>query len=346
MAAAAALVSRTVVAGAADFTAGAWWSPDGLCVLTAGDDSVVRGYDLVVSGGAASPAFALGAALAASEPEHVRDCAWLPSRPAFACAALDQPVHLRDGFDGRRLASYAAADRGTGRPLSAVAVAFSPDGRRLLAGYRGGTRVFDVDRPGGESELRAGDGPREVVSALDACGSVYAEATYGGRVAVRAVSDGARVCELLGAPDRGVTQVLFAPDGVRLFAGGRRGADIVCWDVRHTRSELGRVTRACAGAQRLQFSLSPGDGRYLATGSDAGGAVVYDLLSPASPAARLAADAGCVVNAAAFCPAAAAGRSLVALATGARRRADDSERPQPGAPRPRLELWSFAHEGE
>ena len=43
---------------------------------------------------------------------------------------------------------------------------------------------------------------------------------------------------------QGVTQVRFSPNGMLLCAGARKCGDIVCWDVRKPKQELGRMTRA------------------------------------------------------------------------------------------------------
>ena len=53
------------------------------------------------------------------------------------------------------------------------------------------------------------------------------------------------------------------------FSGGRAHSDLICWDLRTTRSELGRVRRTLDSNQRISFDLDPW-GKYLATGSQDG----------------------------------------------------------------------------
>ena len=48
-----------------------------------------------------------------------------------------------------------------------------------------------------------------------------------------------------------------------LWVGGRNHSDIVCWDLRGTRSEVGRVRRYLATNQRLAFDLDPWGAQYV-----------------------------------------------------------------------------------
>ena len=53
------------------------------------------------------------------------------------------------------------------------------------------------------------------------------------------------------------------------YSGGRAHSDLICWDLRTTRSELGRVRRTSDSNQRISFDLDPW-GKYLATGCQSG----------------------------------------------------------------------------
>ena len=55
--------------------------------------------------------------------------------------------------------------------------------------------------------------------------------------------------------------------------GGRSHSDLVCWDLRNTRCELGRVKRALTSNQKMTFSLDPW-GKYIATGTQDGKCVL------------------------------------------------------------------------
>ena len=59
--------------------------------------------------------------------------------------------------------------------------------------------------------------------------------------------------------------------------GGRGSDDIVCWDVRSLRQELGRVERPLATNQRMYFDLdSSRGGQHLVTGSHSGDILIYN----------------------------------------------------------------------
>ena len=56
---------------------------------------------------------------------------------------------------------------------------------------------------------------------------------------------------------------------IPLNIGGRGHPDLVCWDLRNTRTELGRVKRPLNSNQKMTFALDPW-GKYLATGTQDG----------------------------------------------------------------------------
>ncbi len=67
----------------------------------------------------------------------------------------------------------------------------------------------------------------------------------------------------------GVTTLRWSPCGNMLWVGGRKHESIVCWDVRYTRSEVGRVKRGLWNNQRMGFDLDPWNARLI-TGSQMG----------------------------------------------------------------------------
>ncbi len=73
----------------------------------------------------------------------------------------------------------------------------------------------------------------------------------------------------------GITCQRWSPNGNHLWIGGRRSNDIICYDLRFSRGELGRVTRQLSTNQRLAFDMDPW-GTYLATGSQNGELLIYD----------------------------------------------------------------------
>lgn len=64
-----------------------------------------------------------------------------------------------------------------------------------------------------------------------------------------------------------MTQLLFSPDGLRLYSGARKDPEILCWDLRNPGQVLFTVKRTLETNQRIYFDLSP-DGTYFFTGKE------------------------------------------------------------------------------
>jgi WD40 repeat protein len=152
-------------------------------------------------------------------------------------------VRLWDAHTGRML-------RRLGDPAEQVmAVAISPDGRRIAAG--GGTAngkgaVHVWDAANGTLLWSASDHEREVLAiAFAHDGSSVASGASDGSVKVR---DAATGTVALTLPDHaaGATSIAFSPDGARLFAGqGQGGARV--WELRRGSDGGGaaRLLRTC-----------------------------------------------------------------------------------------------------
>jgi WD40 repeat protein len=320
-----------------DCAKGLKWAPDGTCFLSACDDNSIRIYELparVLGGGVGGRGGGLAERLAPAvttrESETVYDACWYPrmhsSEPAtccFASTSRDQPVHLWDAFSGRLRASYTAYDHND-EVTAAYSLAFSLDGARLLSGFDRAVRVFDVSRPGRHVETRptvrsraARDGQRGILSciAVDPSASgVYAVGSYSGATGVYSEAAGELVC-LLGGHTAGVTHVAFAPDGRTLVTGARQDGRLICWDIRQTGRALRTCERVARSNQRILFSVDASS-RWLATGSQDGRALAFDLAADASaPPLVLAQTARCAnaVMLHPFLP-------LVGVATGERTR--------------------------
>lgn len=320
-----------------DCTKGLKWAPDGTCFLTACDDKLLRLYELPAhalaggGGGDEERRAALVPAVCARESEAIYDYCWYPGMnsadPAtccFASTSRDQPIHLWDAFTGALRATYTAFDRAD-EVAAAYSLAFSRDGTRILCGFERAVRVFDTSRPGRQLETRptvatkrSAEGQRGILGciAADPSGSgLYAVGSYAGSTGVYAEAGGELVL-LLGGHTAGVTHVAFAPDGCTLVTGARQDGRLLCWDVRHT----GRVLRSCErlarSSQRILFSIDRSS-RWLASGSQDGRALVFDLHAADGAAPHCALSAGAAVNAAMLHPF----LPLIAIATGERGRA-------------------------
>ncbi|XP_068785616.1 telomerase Cajal body protein 1 [Struthio camelus] len=280
-----------------NFLKGCKWAPDGSCLLTCSNDNTLRIYDLppALGGGPGGALPELVPALRVPEGDTVYDYCWLPgmssARPPsclVASSSRDNPVHLWDAFDGSLRGSFRAYNH-LDELVAAHALCFSPDGAELLCGFDGAVRVFATARPGRACDTRpthaGGRGQRGLIGclacspaqALVACGS------YGRSLGLYPRAGGGAVALLPRLP-AAPTHLRFTPDGLRLFAGGRKARHILCWDVRRLDQTLLVLERPVATNQRVAFDLDP-SGRFLVSGDSGGCVRVWDTLAaaPAGP---------------------------------------------------------------
>lgn len=143
-------------------------------------------------------------------------------------------------------------------PISASAVAFSPDGRRLAAGGADMLiRIWDVDQPARESlTISAPNAIRYLAFSPDgkqlaACGNTF----------VAVVDLGDMRTLLNWQPDNGMEAVEFAPDGKHLIGAGI-GAAMFVFDLNNPRNQPLKLHGYDYG-----HALSPGARRVFSTGS-------------------------------------------------------------------------------
>ncbi|GBG25490.1 Telomerase Cajal body protein 1 [Hondaea fermentalgiana] len=325
------------------FWKGARYSPDGLCVLTAGDDDALRVYEqsaleLPVE---ATPA------LTCKEGDCIFDYAWYPGMdsavPAtccFASTARSQPVHLWDAYTGSLRASYKCINA-LDEVSTALSIGFDSTGQRLFAGVERGIYCFDIGRPGAQARFSATSPSRKSPMGQRGILSCFAMhptepgklvvGSYEGTIAMYAENDQSSNLYMVPAHKGGVTQVQFARCGTKLLTGGRRDSEIRLWDLRRLDAPVGWFKRSARTNQRIGFDLDAADD-LLVTGSTSGFALVYrvgdaaPLGAPSPLPSCKTPHQGTVVNAATFRP-----RSRqVVIATGdralarKRSRADDN----------------------
>jgi WD40 repeat protein len=190
---------------------------------------------------------------------HLADEAWQNGQLARMPALLDGWAGERRGWEWYYLRGLSRKDgQVLQHPARVLAVAFSPDGRRLVSGCQDGT-VWFWDAATGKGftprEKHAG-GVRAVAISPD--GSLTASAGDDGRVRLWEHDAGVRTLPGHGAA---IHCLAFSPDGKTLAAAGKDKA-IQLWD-----TDAGRVFRTLPGHDRgvLCLAFSP-DGRQLASG--------------------------------------------------------------------------------
>jgi len=158
-------------------------------------------------------------------------------------------------------------------------VAIDHTAKSLYCGLKGEVRVFDVARPGRESYChvtKGRTGQNGIVSCIAVSDllPVYAVGCYDRTVGVYS-EQGTRLCVLRGQMG-GVTQVTFSRDGSKLFSGGRKDNEILCWDLRQPGMVLYTLQREVITNQTIQFTLSP-CGHYLCSANTDGSVRIWSL---------------------------------------------------------------------
>jgi WD40 repeat protein len=74
----------------------------------------------------------------------------------------------------------------------------------------------------------------------------------------------------------GVTHLAFSSDGSKLYSGGRKDPEILCWDIRNLDRILTVMPRNVQTNQRIFFDINP-DGKHLASGNSSGAVSVWEL---------------------------------------------------------------------
>ncbi|QDU19775.1 FecR domain-containing protein [Urbifossiella limnaea] len=159
--------------------------------------------------------------------------------PAFCAAATPDGRHvaveqsdLGRGTNNKLL----ILDAATGEPAfdlptrrrQVTALAFTPDGRTVAAGFNGAVHLWDVR---GRALVRTVEGFERVVTrvAFSADGRLVAAGTQDGQVWVWAAATGRRV-QVLQTGAHGVRALAFSPDG-RFLATATNKGPVALWEV-------------------------------------------------------------------------------------------------------------------
>lgn len=271
-------------------TRGCKWSPDGSCLLTNSDDCCLRIFNLptVLCQQQIdwSEVEEMVPVVKCSESGLIYDYAWFPGMnsndPAtccFASTSTRNPIHLWDAYTGELRCSYRPYNH-LDEPVAAHSIGFDNFGEKLYCGFDKMVRVFNVDRPGRCFEERPTNVKKLGQPGIISCFAfsplgVYAAGSYCKTVAVYSESDGV-LQFILSGHQGGVTHLRFSPDGQQLYSGGRKDAEILCWDLRNLGKVLYCMKRTVTTHQRMYFELSR-CGNFLVSGNSNGIVTVWDL---------------------------------------------------------------------
>jgi serine/threonine protein kinase len=228
-------------------------SPDGRWLLAAGDDDLLRLYDV-----------ATGVEIHRFKANGIDGLAFSPDGRHALSAGIHKTLRLLDVFAAKELRRF------TGHTDRVYFVAFSPDGRRALSASQDKTlRLWDVQSG---MEVRQFRGHTDLIynAAFSPNGSRILSASKDGTIRLWEVETGT---ELRCFPKTGAIagHVVFSPDGRQALSTHDDGSRL--WDV-ETGTELRRI-RDAAGFGPTDFTP---DGRHVVGSGDIKGKwTLWDL---------------------------------------------------------------------
>ncbi|CAO3643036.1 unnamed protein product [Mucor hiemalis] len=290
-------VNLTLQTEANNFYRNAKWSPDGSCLLTSSADDVIRLFQLPSNvyedAEKSNEVLSMVPLLGIREGESVYDFAWFPSMNSqdpstncFLTSVRDHPIQLWDVATGTVRASYSAIDH-CEKFIGPNVLSFNLDGSKIYCGYENMIEIFDVHRPGPDSQKiptipkrKSKKGQKGIISCLDFCpdySGLYAAGSYSQSIGIYDESNH-ELCLKLTGFSGGTTQVKFSKDGTLLFSASRHANSILCWDIRDSANILYELPRPGKTNQRIGFDIDA-TGRYLMTGDELGNISIYDVFT-------------------------------------------------------------------
>ncbi|KAM3823907.1 LOW QUALITY PROTEIN: telomerase Cajal body protein 1 [Vipera latastei] len=275
-----------------NFLKGCKWAPDGTCLLTNSADNTLRIYNLPPELYAEQwgEVAEMSPVLRMAEGDTLYDYCWFPQMNSsdpetcfLASSSRDNPVHVWDAFSGELRASFRPYNH-LDELTAAHSLCFTPDGTQLFCGFDKMVRVFDTSRPGRSCENRPTFAKKQGQTGIISCIAfspaqpLYACTSYAKTVGLYSRAEGDPLAMLVGHRG-GITHAAFSPDGIYLFTGGRKDAEILCWDLRQPGEMVFSLSRTVGTNQRLYFDLDP-SGRYLVSGNTNGLVTVWDTTQP------------------------------------------------------------------
>lgn len=276
-----------------NFTKGCKWAPDGSCILTNSEDCCLRIFNFAPFAARDESTdwyqMEMLPVLKMKESDTVYDYCWYPlmnsmepSTCCFVSTSRLNPIHMWDAYSGEIRGSYRAYNH-VDEVVSALSLAFDAFGGKLYCGFDKCIRIFDVSVPGRdcvERSLKA-QGQAGIISCISVNptdSQMYAAGSYLRTISLYTEPKGKQLFTLEGQIG-GITHLMFSPDGLKLFSGGRKDPEILCWDLRSPGRVLYTLAREVSTNQRIYFDVDS-SGSYVASGNSNGLVSVWDISKP------------------------------------------------------------------
>jgi telomerase Cajal body protein 1 len=266
-----------------NYLKGCKWSPDGSCILTNSDDSILRIYDLTneMIGDNETTVPDLKPSLRMTPSEIIYDYAWYPfmesANPTTAClfvTSKDNPIHLYDAFTGQIRCSYKGYNH-LDELVNSYCISFNTECSKIYCGYDKYIKIFDISRPGKNyTDIKTSKDPYKLPGIVSSIAfsptqnGVYAAGTYSKYIGIYIENNNEVLC-IMECHSGGITHLMFSKDGNRLYSGARKDEIINCWDMRNPGKILNTFKRDVSTNQRIYFDLFE-DSKYLVSGSNDG----------------------------------------------------------------------------
>ncbi|XP_073823255.1 telomerase Cajal body protein 1 homolog isoform X2 [Musca autumnalis] len=274
------------------YTKGCLWSPDGTCLLVPvhmdGMHVLELPTDLYTTQelNAKRELSPLASAVHVKEGGMVYDCSWYPfmssTDPATCCwlaTRQHEPIHMWDAFTGELRCSYRGYDD-VDEVESAISVAFSNDGQKVVGGYKKNIKIFDTNIPGRDYTTVP---VKQTVSCFafnqenDNCVTTGSWNSHIYHYDLRAPKLGPLF--VLGGHSGGITWLKYSAyntDNWYLFSGARKDNKILQWDMRNYQEPVKSFERTVNTNQRIYFDLSPLE-KWLISGDTDGNLRIWDM---------------------------------------------------------------------
>jgi WD40 repeat protein len=238
------------------------FSPDGRLLLSVGEEGTLRWWDTATG------------QLVRAWRDEVRSVAFSPDGSKLLSGHGGGTLKLWDTTAGRLLRTFEGHSRAVGT------VAVSSDGTRLLSGENKAVRLWEVatgrvihSLEGNVPVAFSADGRHLVAGSRADATDSGGNSANDQLIKLWDAKTGRFLRALVHSDKRGevVMSVAFSPDGTRLLSGGNT-SHLKLWDV-----ETGRLVRTISGKQRIVSIAFSRDGNLLLTGSNEGWLELWDV---------------------------------------------------------------------